>query len=209
MSDSDPGSVTLWIQRLQGGDRDAFQQIWERFFQRMVRQVRAKLHGVSRTAMDEEDVASVAFTSFFLAMESGRFPRIADRHDLWTVLMLIATRKVYDLIEHEQRIKRDWRRALPSQPGSESSDLSAQPYLVGLISKEPDPAFAVEMMDCCRQLLDALGDRQLKEIALWKLEGYTNEEIGSKLDCALATVERRLVLIREIWWDKMETAGSV
>jgi DNA-directed RNA polymerase specialized sigma24 family protein len=34
---------------------------------------------------------------------------------------------------------------------------------------------------------------------LWKLEGYTNQEIAGKLGCALRTVERTLRLIRRIW----------
>jgi DNA-directed RNA polymerase specialized sigma24 family protein len=31
------------------------------------------------------------------------------------------------------------------------------------------------------------------------MEGYTNEEIAAKLDCAVPTVERRLRWIRKLW----------
>jgi DNA-binding CsgD family transcriptional regulator len=31
------------------------------------------------------------------------------------------------------------------------------------------------------------------------MEGYTNEEIAAKLDCAPRTVERKLKLIRNLW----------
>src|SRR5207244_2570885 len=103
-------SVTLWIGRLQNGDREALQKIWERFFRRLVGLARAKLGRVPRTAADEEDVALSAFDSFFWAAERGRFPKLGDRNDLWTVLMLITTRKACDFIEYEQRAKRDWRR---------------------------------------------------------------------------------------------------
>jgi len=51
----------------------------------------------------------------------------------------------------------------------------------------------------CQRLLEMLGDDQLRSVALWKMEGYTNEEIAGKLGCAVATVERRLRLIRRIW----------
>ena len=38
-----------------------------------------------------------------------------------------------------------------------------------------------------------------RAIALWKMEGFTTEEIASKLDCTTRTVERKLQLIRRLW----------
>ena len=38
----------------------------------------------------------------------------------------------------------------------------------------------------CQQLLDRLSDTLLRAIALWKIEGFTTEEIAAKLDCAIA-----------------------
>ena len=58
------GSVTLWIDRLQAGDPDAAQQLWERYFRRLVGLARHKLPGRPRAAADEEDVAESAFDSF-------------------------------------------------------------------------------------------------------------------------------------------------
>ncbi len=52
--------------------------------------------------------------------------------------------------------------------------------------------------ECCR-LHDRLGEAELRSIALWKLEGYTNEEIAQKLDCVPRTVERKLARIRNLW----------
>ncbi len=43
------------------------------------------------------------------------------------------------------------------------------------------------------------GNAELRSIALWKLEGYSNEEIAGKLGCVERTIERRLQLIRQIW----------
>ena len=44
--------------------------------------------------------------------------------------------------------------------------------------------------------LDSLGDDTLKAVALWKLEGYSNEEIAAKLRCVTRSVERKLNVIR-------------
>jgi DNA-directed RNA polymerase specialized sigma24 family protein len=68
-----------------------------------------------------------------------------------------------------------------------------------LLSREPEPGFAAEMAEQCEQLLARLPSDELRQIALRKLEGYTNEEIGGQINTALATVERRLRLIRKHW----------
>jgi DNA-directed RNA polymerase specialized sigma24 family protein len=39
----------------------------------------------------------------------------------------------------------------------------------------------------------------LTEIALWRLEGYTNREIADRLDCTERSVERRMERIRSRW----------
>jgi DNA-directed RNA polymerase specialized sigma24 family protein len=64
---------------------------------------------------------------------------------------------------------------------------------------EPTPELAAEAADEVRRLLALLPDEELRRIALAKLEGRTNAEIAAQLPCALATVERRLGLIRRIW----------
>jgi DNA-directed RNA polymerase specialized sigma24 family protein len=43
----------------------------------------------------------------------------------------------------------------------------------------------------------------LQQVALAKLEAYTNQEIGDRLDCSVSTVERSLRLIRKIWQREM------
>jgi DNA-directed RNA polymerase specialized sigma24 family protein len=50
-----------------------------------------------------------------------------------------------------------------------------------------------------RRLLEVLPDEALRQVALLKLEGYTNEEIAGQKDCAPQTVGRWLALIRKTW----------
>lgn len=49
------------------------------------------------------------------------------------------------------------------------------------------------------RLLDVLGDEQLRQIAIWKMEGFTNAEIAEKCGRVIPTVERKLQRIRGIW----------
>jgi DNA-directed RNA polymerase specialized sigma24 family protein len=181
------GDVTGWLQRLKAGDRDAAQPLWERYFRRLVGLARDRLRALPRAAADEEDVALSAFDSFCRNAERGRFPRLDDRDDLWALLVTFATRKACDLARHEECERRDWRRTAPLDAAAADSP-----------GAEPDPALAAELAEKTGRLLGMLRD-ELRAIALRKLEGYTNEEIAGLLGYSLATVERRLALIRRHW----------
>jgi DNA-directed RNA polymerase specialized sigma24 family protein len=191
---STPGSVTQWIDGIRAGESVAAQELWERYFRRMVSLARQKLQGAPRRAADEQDAALSAFDSFCRGAEQGRFPKLDDRDDLWQVLFVLTQRKAIDLIEHEGRQMRDWRKVEPATP--EHSPVA------DLAGREPDPGFAAEVAEACQRLLGLLRD-DLRQIAVWKMEGYTNEEIAALLSCAVQTVERRLRLIRREW----EAAG--
>ena len=77
-----------------------------------------------------------------------------------------------------------------------------------LYSSGGDPRFSermpaseqvVEAAERYEQLLEVLGNEQLQKIAVWKMKGYTNEEIAGMLSCSRATVVRKLDVIRQIW----------
>jgi DNA-directed RNA polymerase specialized sigma24 family protein len=186
------GSVSNWIGQLKAGDRAAIQQLWERYFQRLVGLARAKLRGAPRRAADEEDVALSAFHSFCRAAEQGRFPRLLDRDNLWRLLVVLTSRKASHLVRHERQQK---RRAPAPDP---AANLDA-PELEEILGAEPTPEFAAELAEECRRLLDGLGSAELAQVALWKMEGYANEQIAAKLGCVPRTVERKLRLIRGLW----------
>ena len=71
--------------------------------------------------------------------------------------------------------------------------------LDGLVGPAPTPAFAALVAEQYQLLVDLLGDDELRRIALWKLEGYTADEIAARLGCVRRTVTRRLELIRTLW----------
>ena len=106
-------------------------------------------------------------------------------------------RKAIDLIQHEGREKRDWRR------NQEAGASSAQ---IDLEGREPDPAFAVQIAEELQNRLELLADDELRAIAVRKMEGCTNQEIAAAMGCSLVTVERRLRLIRREWAGTMPEA---
>jgi DNA-directed RNA polymerase specialized sigma24 family protein len=71
--------------------------------------------------------------------------------------------------------------------------------LTQVVGREPDPSWTYETAEECQELLDRLSDTLLRAIALWRIEGFTTEEIAVKLGCASRTVERKMQLIRRLW----------
>jgi RNA polymerase sigma factor (sigma-70 family) len=185
------GSVTTWIGLLQAGEDQAAQRLWERYFPRLIELARARLQGVSRQVSDEEDVALSAFHCFFQAVARKQIPQLSNRDDLWRTLVLITAGKAVDERRRQQSQKRGGSRCTDGRPDGQA--------LEEIIGCEPDPAFAAQIADEFQVLLARLADDRLREIALLKLEGYTNEEIAQRLNCNPRSVTRRLTVIRRVW----------
>src|SRR5262249_4561590 len=128
-----------------------------------------------------------------------RFPRLDDRNDLWQLLLMITERKAIDLFHHERRAKRGGGQLLDEAALAHPDSASACQGLGEILALGPTPAVAAEGAGTFTRLFDKLRDDELRQIALRKMDGYTNEEIATQLDVALATVERRLRLIRKCW----------
>jgi DNA-directed RNA polymerase specialized sigma24 family protein len=197
---SSPGSVSDWIGDLKAGDAAAAQKLWERYCRRLIGLARSKLSGVPCRASDEEDIALSAFDSFCRQATTGRFPQLDDRDNLWRLLFVITKRKVWALAKQEQRLKRGAglvldEAALDSEPLSSQGPRS----LEQILGEEPTPDFALQVAEESERLLAALGNEELRSVARWKMEGFTNVEIAGKLGCNPRTIERKLWAIRNLW----------
>ncbi len=52
------------------------------------------------------------------------------------------------------------------------------------------------LSEALERRLASLADPEFRQIALWRLEGFTNREIADRLDCTELSVERKLERIR-------------
>jgi DNA-directed RNA polymerase specialized sigma24 family protein len=192
------GSVTHWVQLLQQGDQQAAQPLWDRYFSRLAGLAHKKLAGRALAAADAEDLALSAFDSLCCGLARGRFPRLKDRDDIWRLLVVITARKVTRAVRREEAQKRG---------GGREADI-ANPTVSDLgqvIGDVPTPEFLAEISEAFDNLLARLPEEDLARIAVWKMEGYTNEEIAGKLGCVRRTVDRKLRLIRHLWEREAES----
>jgi DNA-directed RNA polymerase specialized sigma24 family protein len=185
-------SVTQWISALKEGDQLAAQGLWEAYFRRLVGLAHARLRDAPRRIADEEDVALSAFDSFCRRAQTGNFRCLHDRNDLWQILALITVRKAIDLRNHELRRSRSTGQV------RSLTDLTRE-VLETIGGDEPTPELAAQFAEEFQRLMEQLGDSTLRSVALFKLQGFTNGEIASRLGCVTSTVERKLARIRSMW----------
>ncbi|MDX1929718.1 MAG: ECF-type sigma factor [Pirellulaceae bacterium] len=195
MNDSD-SSVTRWLKRLETGDSLAAERLWQIFFERLVYLAHSRLQARYRKAIDAEDIALSAFHSFCVGVEKRKFPLLSDRAGLWRLLVSIAVHKLLHAVRDQNRIKRGGQ--FRELQGLDSSS-SGWDVLNQVVSREPTPEFAAEVAEQYEHLIRLLGNEELKQLASWKMEGFSNEEIAAKLGKSPRTVERKLNLIRQTW----------
>ncbi len=198
---SSDGSITRYLNLLKGGDHNAAQPLWEAYFARLVGLARAELQRRRRIVVaDEQDVALSAFDSFCRRAQDGAFPRLDDRDDLWHVLLVLTQRKAWLLRRRENRLKRGGGRVVPFAD-LDDGDLG------DFLGNEPSPAISFQLAQELELRLECLKSDSLRQVAIWKLEGYTNREIAERLGCVEQTVERKLKSIRKLWSDGEEPSS--
>ena len=181
------GSVTKCLNALRNGSDDAVELIWSRYNHSLIAIVNRWLKKSRDIVNDGEDITIEAFDSFLRRHRKGDFPALSGREDMWRMLLVIAYRKAVNSIRNSNR---QCRRSGSAQHVS-SNDFDVP-------DRGPPPDIEFELADSIRHLLGLLSD-DLREIAASKMTGYSNAEIATKLGKSLATIERRLRLIRMKW----------
>jgi RNA polymerase sigma factor (sigma-70 family) len=181
-------SITRLIRAVEDGSTSAVRPLLAAYFDRLVKLARSRLHDLPGLGGYDEDLALRSFHSIYQRLcDPTRRLDLTGRDDLWRLLATRTISRTIDLI----------RRHRP-QEGAGDYDLTQ------LLAREPTPEEAAEVADDCRRLLDLLEEPQLRQIALWKVEGYTNEEIATRVDCVPRTVERKLQRIRLLWKHELQ-----
>jgi DNA-directed RNA polymerase specialized sigma24 family protein len=144
--------------------------------------------------VDEEDVVINAFDSFCRGAELGKFPKLDDSTDLWRVLVTITERKAINQVKYVSRKKR--------APAGQTVTFVDAHHVQEM---SPSPWFCARVAELYAELIGDLRDDTLRDIAVWKMEGYSNDEIAAKLEISLRSVERKLALIRRQWLEWNES----
>jgi DNA-directed RNA polymerase specialized sigma24 family protein len=203
----DEGSTKADLRGLNQGDPQAIERLWGSYFERLVGLARTMLPGYARRVSDEEDVALSAFHSLCKGAAAGRFPKLDDRDDLWRLLVVITFRKARRAVRQRNSLKRGGHLVQGESAFMAAGDRSESSGLAEMLAAGPTPELAAEVAEQCERLLQQLGDDELRTVALLKMDGYTVDEIATKLSCARRSIERRLQTIRSVWDESATTTA--
>ena len=193
------GSVSCWIDEARHGCEWAAARLWERYRDQILSLARRKLGDASRSVSDEEDVAVIAFHSFLRRSRGGAYPDLSDRHQLWKMLVTITVHKALNQLRGDNRLK----RVGDSCGAADAPDRRVQKENSEWMSHSPEPDVMMMVSEWMDNLIDSLQDQELRQIAIAKLNGYSNQEIADSIQRSLPTVERRLRLIRDQWGEEL------
>jgi DNA-directed RNA polymerase specialized sigma24 family protein len=195
-------SVSLLIEKFKASDRAVFQEaavkLWQRYAMDLLVIARRRLERAGiRHRESEDDVLQSVYRVLASGDTPEKYKGLNNREDLWKLLVTITHRRVSNKIKRHRAASRNAALEWKPAPGGGGDDASLIDHAPAR-SPSPDDD-VISLMEVGRLL--AMLDDPLRQIALWKLDGYTNEEIAgpSMMDCAVRTVERKLQRIRGIW----------
>ena len=143
---------------------------------------------------DENDIVQSLFRSFF-DVQRGEASPLRSREELWRLLVWMTLCKVANAANHHQRALRDVRRERSWSSGTHRRAMARASSPSSRTSGAYQPRRRSSPGSSWAGTLDRLREDQ-RQIIAWKLEGYTNAEIGRKLERTERTVELKLRLIR-------------
>jgi DNA-directed RNA polymerase specialized sigma24 family protein len=196
---SSVGSLTRYVQELRSPDgpmRDeAARVIWERFSPRLKLLVRRHLDNRIFRREDEHDVLQSMFASFCAGQSKGsKAP--ASREELWRLLVRITMCKVVNTAHRHLAERRDIRRERGESKGDAEDNRFPKWMLDHVDRSQPSSEERIAVVEEIQRLLQMLPE-DLRQILVWRLEGFTNTEIAAMIGRTVRSVELKLNLIRK------------
>ncbi len=193
-------SVTDWIANLKADRSRAADQLYHRYVERLKGLARQRMALASRRVTDEDDIANIVMASAFEGIMQDRFHQLNDRGDLWQILLMLTDRKVTDHLRRQGSLKRGAGQVRGESALDHAGDsISPGRGIEQVTDRNPTPEFAVVFSEEFQQRMAQLDDEELRQVALAKMRGESNEEIARERGCTTRTIERKLALIRKIW----------
>jgi RNA polymerase sigma-70 factor, ECF subfamily len=179
---ADTSDLSL-VQRVQRGDKSAFDVLVRKYQHKVVKLVMRYM----RDPADAEDVAQEAFIKAYRAL-----PQFRGDSAFYTWLYRIAINTAKNAIVSRDRSPVVYD--LDLQNSEESYDMQGR-----LADTETPEALVLteEIRTIVNQAIDALPEDLRTAIVLRELEGMSYEEIAASMECPVGTVRSRIFRARE------------
>ena len=191
---SDVGNITSDVAALKRGDEEAIRRLWDRYFPLIVKLARKRFRAERQGDGVEgpTDAAALAFHELCveIAQQSASI-NAPNREEFFRNLANRTRSRVIDILRRESAAKRGGLLNIDGEMSFEE-----------FVSAIQTPAQLVIGRDDCDRFLESLNDEVLRKIVQLRLEDYTIAEISERLNCCVATVNRKMERIRELWEER-------
>jgi len=174
------------VERLQGGDPQAAEEVFARYAQRLTCLAEQHLSRKLAARLDGADVVQSVFRTFFRRSAAGEF-RIDSTAELWRLLVRITLRKARAYGRQHTAGVRD---VAAEAPGGGAA------FLIEALAHEPGPAEAAALVDQIQELLRGLPALYCDLLQL-RLEGHSMSDTAARLGVSRRTVHRGLQLLQQ------------
>lgn len=194
-SSIDSESLVL-LNRWKAGDRQAAEEIFTRYVQRLTALARMRLSERMQRRVDADDVVQSTYRTFFRHARSGRY-ELKQSGDLWRLLAAITIRKSLGQVEYHQAEKRSIDREV-EWPNDDSSLLPPQ-----LIARDPTAEEAVTLTDEVQAFMCTLTPLERKVLEL-RLQDHSSQSIAEEVEYSPRTVRRTLRRLKSLLVERMQ-----
>ena len=170
---------------VRDGDEDAAELLYNRYARRVLGLVKSQMSEKLSSATEPDDLVQSVFKSFFRKVQTGVYNAPPGR-TLWNLIAVVAVNKVIRSANYHTAQCRDLERALPLEISGDAIDKKT----------------ADDLSIYVRELLEQLRPQDL-QIANLRIDGHSVEEIATKVDRALRSVERSLSNTRQLFADEL------
>ena len=187
------GSLTAIVHRYHAGDVGAETELFDRIYP-LVREVARRTATAQRAAIaDGSDFAISAWMSFHNWIRRAELNGDESFAYFWNLLVQMTRCKANEHGRWETAEKRGGGRVISASSFDSQSDETT--WLDTIASEE----FSADFLGILyHEQLESL-EPQLQNIALAKLQGYTNKQVAEMEDISERSVERKLERIRRRW----------
>lgn len=179
MADSPADATCLILERYRGGDAGALNQLFARYYDRMLAVVRLRMGPALRGKFESMDVAQEAFIAGMKGLGDFR-PR--GEGDFFHWLCKVAENRIRDQVDHVGAQKRNVARETPLEAGRPGADSLYGPIKdLATFTSPASLAGRAEDIKRLEAAIDALPGPQREALLLVRYEGLTFQEAGDML----------------------------
>ena len=182
-----PTPDELLIERIKGGDADAYNlmvsRYWDRIFARVLQLLKNK--------QDAEEVTQDAFIRAHRGLDNFR-----GDASFSTWLFQIATNLAHNRYWYWFRRKRDQSVSL-EQPLTEDGELTLESVMPSDGASPDESALTQEFVDQVSRCMEGLNERHKEVLLLRNVQNLSYEAIADALQISVGTVKSRIARARE------------